>query len=433
MMTVRLMKFPYPYRAAVTICSDIDGTSFENFMIIHEFLNSGKETVLGRGLNLPIGDSFWMYDMDGNPDAAFSYFEGYTAKESKYAPYIRDFIKAGVIDVMHSYGNFSEHNKFSREHAIRAINELDRHSIKLGVWTNHGGLTNVQNLGANSVGYGDVPQSDYYHADLLLEYGVKFYWDSELSLHTNVGQDASSRYGDAYWHSTLYGTPIEYMKYSLKGLLSYADELQQIISSRKLIAGKRFNSLENELIIEEQLRDGSAIHRFKRFGQGRYDWSDDLPRLVNIAFLDKLVEKRGYSIVYIHLGDRKIKSDTRPLSRSTVDAFTLLADYYQLGKVWVSNTSTILRYNFIRKNLEWCTRIVDDTLIIDINGLKSPHKDFVVTSDDIQGISFLCLEGCANIVVQLNNQVQKDIIEYSDNTGRRIITVPNRDIEWPLI
>ena len=93
-MSVNLRKFPYPFNAALTICSDIDGTSFKDFLEIHKFLNTEKTTSLGKGLNIPIGDSFWMYDDPNIADSAFSYFKDLKGNPSANAPIIRDFIKA---------------------------------------------------------------------------------------------------------------------------------------------------------------------------------------------------------------------------------------------------------------------------------------------------------------------------------------------------
>ena len=104
---IKLRKFPYPYQAALTICSDIDGTSLDDFIEIHKFMKTTETTDLGEGLGLAIGDSFWMYDKPGLADSAFAYFNDLGGKQSKAAPIIRDFISAGILDVMHSYGNFA--------------------------------------------------------------------------------------------------------------------------------------------------------------------------------------------------------------------------------------------------------------------------------------------------------------------------------------
>ena len=432
MARISLLKFPYPFQACATVCSDIDGTSFNNFLLIHEFLNSSKNTKLGKGLSLPIGDSFWMFDETGNPNNAFSYFEGCSTKQSKHAPIIREFIKAGIIDVMHSYGNFSQRETFSRKLAIQALEELDKLGLKLQVWTNHGGLESVQNLGINSAGYGDVVDSPYYHADLLMDYGIKYYWDSELSLHTNAGQDAICQYGDAYWNSPLYRSSAEFLKYSAKGIIKYFDGLQNKFSGRRIMPRGTFDPSDNNLISEDKLRDGAHINRFRRFGHGKHDWSDDLPRLINSDFLEQLISKQGYAILYTHLGDRKQKSTESPLSVKTIDAFNLLAQYYRIGKIWVANTSTILRYNFIYKYLDWSTQALDQKLIININGLIEPYQEYHLTLNDIQGLSFLCQDELTDITIDLGGKIQKDVIEYSDNTGKRVVTVPVNEIDWPL-
>lgn len=48
---VTLRKFPYPYRAALAICSDIDGCTSKVFLEVHRYLN--------LDFGLPVADSFW--------------------------------------------------------------------------------------------------------------------------------------------------------------------------------------------------------------------------------------------------------------------------------------------------------------------------------------------------------------------------------------
>ena len=146
MSKVHLLKFPYPYQAALSICSDIDGTSWEDFIFIHKFLNSNQNTIFGQGLSLPISDSFWMYDLKKNDCSAFSYFSDLEGRKTNYAPAMRELIHAGILDVLHSYGNFSAPADFDRNLAIQAIEELDKFRLKLKVWTNHGGLESSQNI-----------------------------------------------------------------------------------------------------------------------------------------------------------------------------------------------------------------------------------------------------------------------------------------------
>lgn len=56
-----LRKFPYPYSSMLSICSDIDDTTLEDFKIYHQFLNTKEEISHGKGLGLDVGDSMWLY------------------------------------------------------------------------------------------------------------------------------------------------------------------------------------------------------------------------------------------------------------------------------------------------------------------------------------------------------------------------------------
>lgn len=80
--TVSLRKFPYPYRCAIAICSDLDRTTREQFLALHEFLNTRRMTKLGPGLGLEIGDTFWMYSVRPDTNDSFSYFEGISDQKS---------------------------------------------------------------------------------------------------------------------------------------------------------------------------------------------------------------------------------------------------------------------------------------------------------------------------------------------------------------
>ena len=91
---LQIRKFPYPYKAALAICSDIDETeSIEEFLEMQEFLNTKRRTRYGTGLGLEIGNSFWFYNQfvelkqsgevdsleySGNLDLGISLFKGST-------------------------------------------------------------------------------------------------------------------------------------------------------------------------------------------------------------------------------------------------------------------------------------------------------------------------------------------------------------------
>ena len=60
---VALRKFPYPFKAAMTICSDLDQTgTLEEYLEIQKFVSTNENTSMGKGLGLNIGNSFFFYE-----------------------------------------------------------------------------------------------------------------------------------------------------------------------------------------------------------------------------------------------------------------------------------------------------------------------------------------------------------------------------------
>ena len=62
-LRVERRRFPYPYRALLAICSDLDettdGTAYHELM---RFLNTAGESALGPGAGLEVGNSIF-FDM----------------------------------------------------------------------------------------------------------------------------------------------------------------------------------------------------------------------------------------------------------------------------------------------------------------------------------------------------------------------------------
>ena len=68
---VELRRFPYPYKAMLAICSDLDETSsLQAYLETMRFLNSAGTTPLGPGAALEVGNSMY-FDM---PSGRFSYW-----------------------------------------------------------------------------------------------------------------------------------------------------------------------------------------------------------------------------------------------------------------------------------------------------------------------------------------------------------------------
>ena len=180
---VTLRKYPYPYRSALTICSDIDLTTPEEFLEIHRFLNTKQHTPMGVGVGLEIGDSFWMYSAAPKPWRSLSVFNGLEPVEGPWAAMILDFIRAGYLDCLHTYGDFNHYGGFRREMAVTAVDYLQDKGIQIRVWVNHGDNHNFQSIDER-LGLGDLKQwqsangdsfeSVEYHMDLTRTLGISF-------------------------------------------------------------------------------------------------------------------------------------------------------------------------------------------------------------------------------------------------------------------
>ena len=170
---VKLRKFPYPYKAALSICSDIDETmSTEEFLGIQEFLNTKQMTDMGEGVGLELGNSFYFY----NREDQFAYF----AHDDCAKEVIIDLARAGYIDCLHTYGDTDP----KRDEIMRALDILYNADCKIDVWVNHyGSSNNFSKKFEYMFGkcLGDDPSSDVYHADNTLNYGIKFVWVGAIS------------------------------------------------------------------------------------------------------------------------------------------------------------------------------------------------------------------------------------------------------------
>ena len=368
---VALRRFPYPYKAAMTICSDIDGTTTkEEFLEIQKFLNTKEETSMGDGVGLEIGNSFMMY---APPTCAFSYFSGNPGN----AQIVKKFIKTGYIDFMHSYGEKAD---FTRKDAIQAIKELNKNRCEVDVWVDH--AITVDNLGDDDTfGLGDHPDSTAYHSDITLAYGIKFVWLGRIT--TVIGQSApvtlktfSSIYDSLY--------PIDSLKNMGK---EFAKNILAVFGNRKYAMHKSY-----DLMRIAKLNDGQKVYEFLRFdnhwkGVARGATSKRLAYVISQRTLERLKEAGGYMIIYTHLG--KNSDCSQVIAEETQTALRDLASEYQRGNIYVTTTSRLLNYYLNHKYLNWSYETKGDEIIITISGVEDPvFGSFVPTTEDLQGITF---------------------------------------------
>ncbi|MDL2279101.1 class I SAM-dependent methyltransferase [Desulfovibrio sp. OttesenSCG-928-G11] len=156
---------------SIAFCNDCDFLTRKNFDVIHSFMKT---------LNIPVGDSFWLFDPSGGDMGLFTYDLSHAGPQHNW---LLDKINDGTLDVLHSAGSYGERfNKgFSpnRQLIAGALEYLKKHAMVPKIWTNHGDQCNIQNIGGTTPAMyhgGDDPASESYCLDLLLEYGIKYFW-----------------------------------------------------------------------------------------------------------------------------------------------------------------------------------------------------------------------------------------------------------------
>ncbi len=368
---VALRKFPYPYKAAIVICSDIDGTTTkEEFLEIQKFLNTKEKTSMGKGIGLEIGNSFMMY---APPTCAFSYFSGNPGN----AQIIGKFIKAGYIDFLHSYG---EKDDFTRKDAINAIEELNNNRYKVDVWVDH--AKTPDNLGDDTTfGLGDHPDSTAYHSDLTLAYGIKFVWLGRIT--TIIGQSVPI---SLKTFSSVYDSrhPVQSLINMGKG---FAKNVLAVFGNKKYAMHKNY-----DLVRIAKLDDGQKAYEFLRFdnywkGVATGATSKRLAYVISQRVLERLKEVGGYMVVYTHLG--KNSDCSQVIAKETQIALRDLASEYEKGNIYVTTTSNLLNYYVNHKYLNWSYETKGDEIIITISSAEDPvFGSFVPTIQHLQGITF---------------------------------------------
>jgi len=399
---IGLRKFPYPFRAACTIANDIDRMDWETFVYVRKLLN--------LKMGLEIADSFWMYSVKPDTDDAFTYFEGLSENKGQYAEKLIKLIRLGYVDCLHTYGNFSQKGGFSREHAKKALEELNKQSIEITTWVDHGDSHNFQNISS----YGDAPwdvSADgnktkvlEYHTDLLINYGVKYIWDGRLSLI--IGQDRKANI-------------IEFIFSKGVHPLNVIRQIRDYIVDK--VKGK--NIISNRLLVPKLLRDGRKAYSFCRYGAWEKGVPSALPELLSEKNLKKLIKVKGYMIVYNHLG--KETCEGKGLHDDSVQAALYrLKKEYNSGNIWVTTTSKLLHYNMIRGGLRWEQKGIGDNIIINITHVEDPVLGRILPEqNDLQGITFCVPAPEKTKLLIRGNEIDSTII------GQRTISIALKQLE----
>ncbi len=398
---ISLRSIPYPYKAMLTICSDLDETpNLSTYLEIARFLNTDEVTRMGEGLSLEVANSIY-FNM---PQNQFSYWN----TDEKGRDIIRILIRSGHIDCLHSYGDLAD----SRRHAETALEELIKYNCKLKVWVDHAQAPT--NLGPDIMrGRGDIPGNKAYHADLTINYGIKYVWIGRVT--NMIGQNVQKNFSGIW-------TP----KHPVASFKTLFKEMAKAILAQ---AGNKKYAMhhQNKLLRDYKLKDGREVIEFMRstFHWGGISYDDTAEGLKDIFTqqnLDLLVKRKGVSIIYTHLG--KLKSDLK-FSNETISALKLLKRYYEEKKILVTTTYRVLNHVNMLNSIKWSVTQDDNTITILI------YTDR--TMSDLQGLSF-SIPSDKPVSVKINGKIMDDrFIRGNASTGKRYITLPWQRLEFPSL
>jgi len=405
---VQLRPIPYPYRAMLAICSDLDETPDRQvYWEIMRFLNTTEETAMGPGVGLEVGNSIY-FDM---PPDQFAYWN----TDDHGREMVRTLIHSGHIDCLHSYGDLAT----TRAHAGRALDELDRHNCELHVWVDHG--TAPTNFDPDIMqGYGDEVGHPAYHADLTTDYGIEYIWRGRVTSVTGQDIPVNLR-GILRWdHLAASGTTL--LKEAAKRGLS------RVGNSKYAMHGP------NETLRATTLRDGSPVHEFMRCnphwgGVSSCDQGRHIGDVLTNAMLDYLVNRGGTCVLYTHLG--KIDNPGIPFDEKAAVTFRRLAQEFHTGRILVTTTRQLLGYRRAIRELSLSCMCDERGLKIDV-AVKTNRIDGGRPSvADLKGLTFYVPHPERTRVVVAGREVTNLLRNRPDHTERPSVSLPWPRLEFP--
>lgn len=400
---VDVRHLPYPYKAAVAICSDLDLTPDKHvYFETSRFLNTTDQTSMGRGVGLEVGNTIY-FDM---PADQFSYWN----TDDGGREMVRTLIKSGHVDCLHSFGDLAR----TREDAARSLDDLARHGCRLEVWIDH--AIAPTNLGADIMkGRGDVAEAPEYHADLMYRSGVRYVWRGRVT--SVIGQNVP-RSLSGIWRTSNQASAKTLAKEAVKGLLArFGDEKYGIHKA-------------NRILRRVTLRDGRPVYEFFRSnphpgGVSCGDTATGLAEVLVPHVLDTLVDRKAVSIIYTHLG--KIPSAAEPLPPATRAALQTLADYRNDGKILVATTRRLLGFCAARERVRAVSRRAGAETIVDVEITPDERP---IEAADLAGLTFY-VDHPETVRVVVNGCERPVQRNAPDHTGRPSVSIPWQPLEFP--
>jgi len=437
---VALLKFPYPYEAAVTVASDIDSASFDRFSAIHA-LFCGSEVIerggrhwqtLGLttdsvwydasqggvvGLGLDLSDSFFLIGDDAamgmyRHDAATDRFVEDVSDGQNACQAIKEWFKAGRIEVFHTF------LRYTREHLGPLLADFygwcEREGVaKPMVWTNHSMTNTPTGICPDAMHPYDVAMLFRHIARAMVGpmFGrkrVKVNWRQKWC----QGDTPGSPY---YINDLLSGNGLRYVWLNARG-----DALENVIALPEQTCGGRASILD-----VVTMDDGVKYFRFPRcygrvnaspralVGFRQSESAFDASALFTEENLCQLCDRNGTCILFTHWTHRR----ALPIQDETIEHMQRVRRFRDEGRVWVTTLARLLEWTRIRAFLRFSTHREPDRLVIDLEGVDDPVVGKqTLKFGDCEGLSFRAPAGLQDVRFWVGGRplAQNAVVRHDD-------------------
>lgn len=401
-MTAQLRKYPYPYKAMLAICSDLDSTRNKDVYVqSSKFLNTEEQTIMGQGVGLEVGNTIY-FDV---PEIQFSYWNTDDDGREK----IIKLMKAGYVDCIHSFGDLTT----ERAQIEKDWGEFVKHDCIPSVWVDHAAAPT--NFDPDIMkGEGAVPGAKAYHADLTLKDGIKFVWKGRVT--SIIAQNAPRSYAGIFnW---------AHPKESLRTLL-----LEFVKGMLARLGNKKYRMhAANNVIRDTQLEDGSKVIEFMRTnpswgGVSCHETADGVSEVITEKFIRVLVKNQGCSVLYTHLA--KSATPFEPFNEKTKAAFRLLRKSQDNNEILVATTRRLLGY---------CLAVRDSRYeVAQENGETNIHLHSDLDESDLQGLTWYT-DNPQTTNLFINGKEYQDLQQNPpDESGRASVSIPWKKLIYPDI
>ena len=341
---IEIATTPPPFKKMLAFNSDVEFTTWrDQIALIRLFGERNLETAF----------SYWMFC---DPTYTWRLFDA-SGAWTKEAPAALALARGGVFDTLHSFGGASHIGgvDINREAIERGYARLRESGVNSAIYSNHGGIQDVQNIGGlwsaprvppidfRNYWAGDLVDHPCYHLDLTLAEGFRYFWLDIDRVRMRSWFDATIDKDDA----SLFNTQI--------------------------------------------CRDGSAILRFRRTDFNVMPWPVDFAAQINTALE---ADDGAFCVVFNHFGFSKPESGS-PIPNpppyfddAAYDALDRLIDRQRAGDVLVTTTERLLNFALLQAVKPWTVSESADKIVIQFNSrVCAGAVDLTLDWNDLQGFA----------------------------------------------